>query len=87
MFRRSHVRHGATNMRAILRGSKQIIIVKRRTLLPKGLSSDTIKSAISQNLKEDEYVIPLQPARNLIRKNSKNSSSSVQNDGMSYIYL
>lgn len=81
---------------AMLRGSKRIVVVKRGTLdvmvLPKGISSDTIESAnkntipsISQNLKEDGYIVLLPPLQSSTRKNSRNSASSIESDGMSYI--
>ncbi|XP_020297958.1 leucine-rich repeat transmembrane protein FLRT3-like [Pseudomyrmex gracilis] len=82
---------------AMLRGSKRVVIVKRRSpnamILPKGISSETIESAkkntvstISRNLNKIEYVIPLPPsARNSLRRNSRTSEASVKSDGPSYI--
>lgn len=76
-------RHPAT----MLQGSKRVVIVKRKTLdaivLPKGISSDVLICAnrnaiptISQSVKEDEYITPLPPTRDSIRKNSRSSASS-----------
>jgi len=80
---------------AMLRGSKRVIIVKRRKVmvLPKGISNNAVSYAndnavptISQNL-ENEYVTPLPPARGSIRNNWRSCSrkSSEQSDGTSYI--
>lgn len=84
---------------AMLRGSKRVVIVKRRPpdtaamILPKGISSETIESAkksmistISRNLEKIEYITPLPPsARNSLRRNSRASEASVKSDEPSYI--
>jgi len=81
---------------AMLRGSKRVVIVKRRKamVLPKGISGNAVSYAndnavltISRNLKENGYVTPLPPARGSTRDNSRNCSrrSSEQSDGTSYI--
>lgn len=80
----------------MLRGNKRIVIVKRRNLdvmvLPKGVSNDVIQSAnkntiptISQNMKENGYIVFLPPTRNSTDKNSTSPTSSEQSDNTSYI--
>jgi len=80
----------------MLRGSKRVVIVKRRKamVLPKGISGDAVSYAnnnavptISRNLKENGYVTPLPPARDSTRDNSRSCSrrSSEQSDVTSYI--
>ncbi|KAG7212333.1 hypothetical protein KM043_012655 [Ampulex compressa] len=80
----------------LLRGSKRVMIVKRRNLdtivLPRGVQVGEGDSSRrnedqedSKGSKEDGYVTPLPPVRPLVRQDSRVSRMSLQSDGLSYV--